>query len=191
MNVAAAATASISNRPITITNATTGTLHYVYVRAHDAAGNWGPWSQVPLTVTNPLSPFAEPALVDPIMAGTALPLTAPVARGIAGVAVKATGQARLVKVISARANAVRTRFVFAPHGIVYHGSKTIVEARDKARHMVLSVQVRGNAKHGYHMRATSGNRHSAWISLKNRRVVLEAAVLLGRRPTLTPNASGE
>ena len=56
VNVAAAATASISNRPITITNATTGTLHYVYVRAHDAAGNWGAWSQLPLTVTNPLSP---------------------------------------------------------------------------------------------------------------------------------------
>src|SRR5207342_84582 len=84
VNVAPAATASISNRPITITNSTTGTLHYVYVRAHDGAGNWGAWSQVPLTVTNPLSPFAEPGLVDPIMAGTALPLTAPVARGIAG-----------------------------------------------------------------------------------------------------------
>ena len=184
MNVALGRPASISNRSITIANPATGTLHYVFVRAHDAAGNWGAWSQVPLTVTNPLSPFAEPVLVDPILAGTALPLTAPVARGIADVAVTATGPARLVKVISAHRGSVRARFVFTPHGVKLRGAKTIVKARDKAHHTVLSVQVRGDAKHGYHMRASSGHKHSAWISLENRRAVLEAAVLLGKRPTL-------
>ena len=191
VNVGPAATASISNRPITITSTTTGTLHYVYVRAHDAAGNWGAWSQLPLTVTNPLAPLAGPAPIDPIMGPIAVPVTTPAGRGIASVAVTATGQAHLVKVISARTKAVRARFVFAPRGVAIHGSRTIVEAHDKTHHTVLSVQVRGDAKHGYHMRSTSGHRHSAWLSLKNRRVVLEAAVLLGKRPTLTTNASGE
>ena len=79
---------------------------------------------------------------------------------------------------------MRARFVFAPHGVKLRGSKTIVKAHDKAHHTVLSVQVRGDAKHGYHMRAISGRKHSAWISLSNRRAVLEAAVLLGKRPTL-------
>ena len=79
---------------------------------------------------------------------------------------------------------MRARFVFAPHGVKFHGSKTIVQAHDKAHHTVLSVQVRGNAKHGYHMRAISGRKHTAWLSLKNRRVVLEAAVQIGQRPSL-------
>ncbi|MDX6539563.1 MAG: hypothetical protein QOI71_1173 [Gaiellales bacterium] len=182
VNVAPAPTASISNRPITITTFTTGTLHYVYVRAHDAAGNWGTWNQLPLTVTNPLAPLSTPVPLDPLVVPLTGPLT-PVTRGIASVAVTVTGQAHLVKVTT-REGSVRARFVFAPHGVTFHASKTIVQAHDKAHHTVLWVQVRGNAKHGYHMRAISGRKHTAWLSLKNRRVVLEAAVQIGQRPSL-------
>ena len=157
----------------------------MFVRAHDdGAGNWGAWTQLPLTVTNPLAPFAAPVPLDPIMAPLATPLTTPVTRGIARVAVTVTDQAHLVKVTTTRKGLVRARFVFAPHGVKIRGSKIIMEGHDKARHTVLSVQLRGNAKHGYQMRAISGHMHSAWLTLRNRRVVLEAAVVIGNRPTL-------
>ena len=183
VNVTPALTASISPRPITIPTQTSGALHYVFVRAHDAAGNWGTWNQLPLTVTNPLAPFSAPVPLDPIMAPLAGPLTTPVARGIANVAVTVTGQAHLVKVTT-RKGSVRARFVFAPHGVTIHGSRTLVQARDKAHHTVLQVQVRGDAKHGYRMRAISGDKHTAWLTLRNRRAVLEAAVVIGKRPSL-------
>jgi hypothetical protein len=171
-------------RTITIPNQTTGTLHYVFVRARDGAGNWSAWTQLALTVTNALTPLGAPEGLGPVvgLGPVAVPLVTPVIRG-KGVAVRATGQAHLVSVVSAGAT-VRARFVFAPHGARIHGRKTIMRGRNAAGQTVLSVEVSGNAQHGYRLRAVSGAKHSAWLQLSNHRVVLEAALHLGKRPTL-------
>jgi hypothetical protein len=79
---------------------------------------------------------------------------------------------------------MRARFVFAPHGVRIHGTKTVMRGRNAAGRTVLSVEVSGNAQHGYRLRAVSGAKHSAWLQLSNHRVVLEAALHLGKRPTL-------
>ena len=111
----------------------------------------------------------------------ALP-TSPVVRNKA-ISVRATGQARLVSVVSAR-GIVRARFAFAPHGTRVRGTRTIMRGRNADGHVVLSVEARGNAQLGYRLRAVSGGRRSAWLSLSNRRFVLEAVMRLGKRPTL-------
>ena len=173
-------------RTITVPVQTSGQLHYVFVRAHDGAGNWGAWTQLALTVTNAFGPLSLPEDLGPVagIVPLAAPVAAPVIRNkAAGIAVRATGQARLVSV-KAAGGTLRARFAFAPHGIHIHGTKTIVRGRNAAGHVALTVEVRGNAQHGYRLRATSGSRHSAWLRLSNRRVVLEAALQLGKRPTL-------
>ncbi len=163
---------------ITTNNQTALGTHYVFVRARDGLGNWGPYTRLTLTITGGgggFAPLAQPAGLGPVAQSST---------SGAWVAVKATGKARLVSVTSTRAGAVRARFVFAPHGIKIRGSKTIVRGLDKAHRTVLWVQVRGDAKHGYRMRAVSGHKHSPWLSLGNRRAVLEAAVAIGKSPTL-------
>jgi hypothetical protein len=173
-------------RSITVPVQTSGQLHYVFVRAHDGAGNWGAWTQLALTVTNAFGPLSLPEDLGPVagLVPLAAPVAAPVIRNkAAGIAVRATGQAHLVSV-KAAGGAVRARFAFAPHGSHIHGTKTIVRGRNAAGHVVLTVEVRGNAQHGYRLRAASGSRHSAWLALSNRRVVLEATLQLGKRPTL-------
>jgi hypothetical protein len=173
-------------RTITIPNNTSGTLHYVFVRARDGAGNWGQWSQLALTVTNAFAPLGIPEVLGPVVGlGPVAAPVAPVIRGTSDtrVLVRAAGPARLVSV-SRAGSAVRARFVFAPHGISFRGTKTIVRGRNAAGHIVLSVQVSGNAVNGYRLRAVSGAKHSSWLSLGNHRVVLEATLRLGKRPTL-------
>ena len=106
-------------RSITVPVQTSGQLHYVFVRAHDGAGNWGAWTQLALTVTNAFGPLSLPEDLGPVagIVPLAAPVAAPVIRNKAGgIAVRATGQARLVSVKSA-GGAVRARFAFAPHGI--------------------------------------------------------------------------
>jgi hypothetical protein len=174
-------------RSITIPNQTTGLLHYVFVRAHDGAGNWGAWTQLALTVTNALGPLALPEDLGPMagLAPFAAPLAAPIVRSkpSSGIVMRASGHTHLVSVVSA-GGTVRARFAFAPHGARIRGTRTIMRGRTPAGHLVLSVQVRGNAQHGYRLRAVSGSRHSAWLTLSNRRFVLEAALRPGKRPTL-------
>jgi hypothetical protein len=174
-------------RTITIPNNTSGTLHYVFVRARDGAGNWGQWSQLALTVTNAFAPLGVPEDLGPVvgLGPVTAPLTAPVIRGKSDtlIAVRVAGQAHLVSVASA-GNRVRARFVFAPHGIRFRGTKTMMTGRNAVGHVVLTVQVRGNARHGYRLRAVSGNNHSKWLLLGNHRIVLEAVLNLGKRPTL-------
>ncbi len=173
-------------RSITVPSQTSGQLHYVFVRAHDGAGNWGAWTQLALTVTNAFGPLALPEDLGPVAGIVPLlaPATAPVIRSRAGgIAVKATGQARLVSVKSA-GGVTRARFVFAPHGVRIHGTRTIMRGRNAAGRTVLSVEVTGNAHRGYRLRAVSGARHSAWLSLGNHRFVLVAALHGSKRPTL-------
>jgi hypothetical protein len=45
--------------------------------------------------------------------------------------------------------------------------------------------VRGDAKHGYTLRAANGGKQSTWLKLKNKRVVLVATLSPGLRPVLT------
>jgi hypothetical protein len=161
-------------------NQTTLGLHYVFVRARDVAGNWSTWTQLPLTVVTtpvPIGTFAVPAGLEPLVAPAAG--AQPVR-----ITVKVTGSGHLVSVVRTPAGAVRARFVFSPHGVKIRGSKTILKGRDAAGHIVLTVQVRGDAKHGYHLRALSGGKRSAWLSLPNRRAVLETALNPGSRPIL-------
>jgi hypothetical protein len=175
---------NLSPRTISIAGGTTGILHYVFVRARDGAGNWGEWTQLPLTINNPLAPFALPAEFVPVpVLGSP---TAPILRTkVEGrIAVQAIGQARLIRLVFPARGAVRARFVFAPHGISYRGTQTILKGRNAAGHIVLRVQVSGNAKHGYKVRAVSGGKKSPWLTLPNRRTVLEAAMRPGTRPTL-------
>lgn len=174
-------------RTITIPSNTSGTLHYVFVRARDGAGNWGQWSQLALTVTNAFAPLGIPEDLGPVvgLGPVTAPLTAPVIRGKSdtSIAVRVAGQAHLVSVASA-GNRVRARFVFAPRGIRFRGTKTIMTGRNAVGHVVLTVQVRGNARYGYRLRAVSGNNHSKWLLLGNHRIVLEVVLNLGKRPTL-------
>ena len=182
VNVTPGTPVSISNRAITMPFNATGALHYVFVRAHDRADNWGPWTQRPLTVTNPLAPFAETGDLGSFSA----PLTAPlVPLAGARVTVQATDSAHVVSVATTASGAIRARFAFAPHGVRFRGSKTILRGRDAAGHLVLWVQARGSAARGYQLRAISGGKRSPWLSLTNRRALLEAAVRPGTRPTLT------
>ena len=183
VNVTLASPASITNRLITMPNQA-GPHHFVYVRARDGAGNWSAWTQLPLDVSNPNLPFGLPADFVPVpVIG---PVTAPVIRTKveARIAVRTMGQARLIRLAFPASGAVRARFVFAPHGISYRGTTTILKGRNAAGHTVLWVKVRGNAKHGYQLRAFSGGKRSAWLSLTNRRTVLEVAMRPGTRPTL-------
>jgi hypothetical protein len=115
----------------------------------------------------------------------AAPLTTAAARGttLAGIAVRMTGAAHLVSIKSAR-DVWRARFAFAPRGTRIQGTKTILRGRNATGHVVLIVQVRGTSHHRYLLRAVSAGKHTAWLSLANRRVVLEAALHLGKRPTL-------
>jgi hypothetical protein len=174
-------------RSITVPFLTSGQLHYVLVRAHDGAGNWGAWTQLALTVTNAFGPLSAPADLGPVtgIGPVAAPLAASAAPGrtLAGIAVRMTGEAHLVSIKSAR-NVWRARFAFAPRGVRIHGTKTIMRGRNATGHVVLIVQVRGSAHHRYLLRAVSGGKHTAWLSLGDRRVVLEAALRLGKRPTL-------
>jgi hypothetical protein len=161
-------------------NQTTLGLHYVFVRARDVAGNWSTWTQLPLTVVTtpvPIGTFAVPAGLEPLVAPAAG--AQPVR-----IAVKVTGSGHLVSVVRTPAGAVRARFVFSPHGVKIRVSKTILKGRDAAGHVVLTVQVRGDAKHGYRLRALSGGKRSAWLALPNRRAVLETALSPGSRPIL-------
>jgi multicopper oxidase len=182
VNVTPATPVSISNRAITMPFNATGALHYVYVRAHDGADNWGPWTQLALTVTNPLAPFGETGDLGSFSA----PLIAPL-MPLAGarVTVHTAGRAQVISVATTASGSIRARFAFAPRGIRIRGSQTILRGRDAAGHLVLWVQARGSAAHGYQLRAISGDKRSPWLSLTNRRAVLEAALRPGTRPTLT------
>ena len=183
VNVTPAATpGAMPVQSILITRQTATGTHTVSVRARDTVGNWSAWTQLTLTVANGFGPADAPAVVT----AAGVPGTAPLVAGKvdAQISVLAMGRARLISVATAKKGTVRARFVFAPHGIKIRGAKKIVEGRDATRHTVLWVQVRGNAKHGYRMRAISGHKHSAWLTLGNRRAVLEAAVVIGKSPTL-------
>jgi hypothetical protein len=171
-------------RTIHIASNTTGTTHFVFVRARDGAGNWSGWTALTLTVTNALGPLALPEDLGPV--GFA-PVTAPIIRTklATRITVRVTGRARLVSIRSAASGVVRARFIFAPHGIKVRGTKTLLRGRDAAGRTVLWVLVRGNAAHGYQLRAVGSGKRSPWLSLHNRRVVLEAALRPGTRPTLT------
>jgi Ca2+-binding RTX toxin-like protein len=107
-----------------------------------------------------------------------LSLSSTVTTGPAGarIAFTTANQAQLVSVASRLPGAVKTRFVFAPRGIKIHGVKTIVKARNSSGLALLRIQVRGNAKHGYELRAVSGTKHTRWIKLANKRVVIIAAL---------------
>ena len=57
--------------------------------------------------------------------------------GSTRITVQGTSQARLVSVVSSASGKVRARFVFAPRGIRFHGTKTIVRGRDASGPFVL------------------------------------------------------
>jgi len=133
-------------------------------------------------VAAPLTPLAAPASP---AAPVAAPLSVTVSVGSTRISVQGTSQARLVSVVSSASGKVRARFVFSPRGIKFHGSKTIVRGRDAAGHIVLTVLVRGDATHGYKLRAVNGGKQSTWLTLKNKRVILVATLTPGLRPSLT------
>jgi Ca2+-binding RTX toxin-like protein len=114
-----------------------------------------------------------------------LSVTVTAGTGSARIGLIGSSQARLVKVTSTKRGLIRARFVFAPKGIRFHGAKTIVLARDTAGHTVLRVQARGNATHGYQLRAVGDAKQSAWLKVDEKRVVLVAALIPGKRPALT------
>lgn len=103
----------------------------------------------------------------------------------ARVAFTVTSQARLLSVGSGKWGAVKARFVFAPKSFKFHGAKTIVMARDANGHIVLKVQAKGNATHGYKLRVVSGAKHSKWLKLRGKPVALAAALSAKALPTLT------
>jgi hypothetical protein len=103
----------------------------------------------------------------------------------ARVAFKVTSQARLLSVGSGKGGAVKARIVFAPKGFKFHGAKTIVMARDANGHIVLKVQAKGNATHGYKLRIVGGAKHSKWLKLRGKPVALVAALSAKALPTLT------
>jgi hypothetical protein len=171
-------------RTIVIPNSTSGTQHFVYVRARDGAGNWSAWTQLSLTVTNALAPLGTQAdLVPPIdLSPVSVALVR--AKVVPWIAVRAMGRARVVSVVAPASGAVRARFVFAPHGAHFRGIRTIVRGRNASGHIVLTVQVTGSATHGYRLRAASGGKHSVWLRVGNRRTLLQAALNPGKRPGL-------
>ncbi|HET6172790.1 MAG TPA: hypothetical protein VFD90_09295 [Gaiellales bacterium] len=168
-------------RTITVPFLTSGTQHFVYVRARDVAGNWSAWTQLSLTVTNALAPLEAP-----VPAVDLSPVSVPLVRSKVEpwIAVRSAGHTRVVSVVAPASGAVRARFVFAPHGAHFHGTRTIVRGHDAVGHVVLTVQVTGNPKHGYRLRAVSGDKHSAWLPAGNRRTVLVAVLNPGRHPSL-------
>jgi hypothetical protein len=112
------------------------------------------------------------------------PLTVTVTVGSTRIAIQGTSQARVVSVVSSASGKVQARFVFAPRGIKFHGTKTIVRGRDASGHIVLTVMVRGDKTHGYKLRASNGGKQSPWLKLKNKRIVLVATLSPGLRPSL-------
>jgi hypothetical protein len=180
VNVTAGTPRSLPAQLISITRFTALGQHFVYVRARDGAGNWSTWTQLSLTVTG-FAPFSTEALPEAFIPGTA-PLIHP--KAATAIVVRALGHARLVSVSPGTSGKLHARFVFSPRGISFRGTKTIVRGRNAAGRIVLTVQVRGNARHGYRLRAVSGNKHSLWLSLANRSATLEAVMRLGERPTL-------
>ena len=132
----------------------------------------------------PLAPLAAPILLTPL-ASPLTPVTVTVRVGSARILIQGTSQARLVSVVQSAKGKVRARFVFSPRGIKFHGTKTIVRGRNANGLVVLTVVVRGDATHGYQLRAANGGKQSAWLKLKNKRVVLVATLSPGLRPTLT------
>jgi hypothetical protein len=146
----------------------------------DSAGNSETIISAPTNpVAAPLAPLAAP------LAGALTPLTVTVRIGSARIAVQGTTQARVVSVVSAASGKVRARFVFSPRGIRFHGTKTIVRGRNASGRIVLTVVVRGDASHGYQLRAIDSGKTSMWLTLKNKKVVLVATLTPGLRPTLT------
>ena len=136
-------------------------------------------------VAAPLTPLAAPASLATPLAGPPTPLLVTVRIGTDRISVHGTSQARLVSVVSSASGKVRARFVFAPRGIKFHGWKTIVRGRDASGHIVLTVVARGDAIHGYRLRAVNSGKQSAQLKLNNRRVVLVATLSPGIRPSLT------
>lgn len=173
------------SRSIMIPFQTSGTQHFVYVRARDGAGNWSAWTRLSLTVTNALAPLETQADLVPLI--DLSPVSAPIvrAKSVPWIAVRAVGRARVVSVVAPASGAMRARFVFAPHGAHFHGTKTIVRGRNGSGHIVLTVEVAGNATHGYRLRAVSAGKHSVWLRVGNRRTLLQAALNPGKRPSLT------
>ena len=166
-------------------NAEVGLRLRVVATFLDMAGNAETIISAPTApVTAPLTPLAAPAS-QAAPAAPLGPLNVTVTVGSTRITVQGTSRARLVSVVSSASGKVRARFVFAPRGIKFHGTKTIVRGRDASGHLVLTVMVRGDAKHGYQLRATNGGKKSTWLKLKNKRVVLVAALSPGLRPTLT------
>ena len=136
-------------------------------------------------VAAPLTPLAAPASLATPLAGPPTPLLVTVRIGTDRISVHGTSQARLVSVVSSASGKVRARFVFAPRGIKFHGWKTIVRGRDASGHIVLTVVARGDAIHGYRLRAVNSGKQSAQLKLNNKRVVLVATLSPGIRPSLT------
>ena len=60
-----------------------------------------------------------------------------------------------------------------------------MRGRDAGGHIVLTVVVRGDANHGYQLRAVNGGKQSAKLHLTNERIVLVATLSPGIRPALT------
>ncbi|MDX6540640.1 MAG: hypothetical protein QOI71_2250, partial [Gaiellales bacterium] len=179
-----AVTGSVVGTTFTPGNPEVGLRLRVVATFIDNAGNSETIISAPTgAVAAPLTPLAIPTS-QATLAGPLTPLTVTVHVGSARIAVQGTSQARLVSVVSSTSGKVRARFVFSPRGIKFHGSKTIVRGRDASGLIVLRVVVRGNATHGYQLRAFNGGKQSTWLKLNNKRVVLVATLTPGARPTL-------
>ena len=166
-------------------NAEVGLRLRVVATFLDNAGNSETIISAPTAaVAAPLTPLAAPASLTTPLAGPPTALVVTVRIGSDRIAVQGTTQARLVSVVSSASGKVRARFVFSPRGSKFHGSKTIVRGRDASGHIVLRVVVRGDATHGYQLRAVNGGKQSSWLKLNNKRVVLVATLSPGLRPTL-------
>ena len=167
-------------------NAEVGLRLRVVATFLDNAGNAETIISAPTAaVAAPLTPLAAPASLVTPLAGPPTALVVTVRIGSDRIAVHGTSQARLVSVVSSASGKVRARFVFSPRGMKFHGWKTIVRGRDAGGHIVLTVVVRGDAIHGYQLRAVNGGKQSAKLKLNNKRVVLVATLTPGIRPTLT------
>ena len=168
-------------------NAEVGLRLRVVATFLDMAGNPETIISAPTSpVAAPLVPLAAPAGPATVAtpAASAGPLTVTVTVGSTRLVLQGTNQARVVSVVSSASGKVQARFVFAPKGIKFHGTKTIVRGRDASGHIVLKVMVRGDAKHGYQLRASNGGKQSKWLKLKNKRVVLVATLSPGLKPSL-------
>jgi hypothetical protein len=167
-------------------NAEVGLRLRVVATFLDNAGNAETIISAPTSpVAAPLTPLAAPASLATPLAGPPTALVVTVRIGSDRIAVHGTSQARLLSVVSSASGKVRARFVFSPRGIKFHGWKTIVRGRDAGGHIVLTVVVRGDATHGYQLRAVNGGKQSAKLKLNNQRVVLVATLSPGIRPALT------